>query len=344
MGQSLSDDLTRTLVVTPPMLAQFTDVFAMLAADGISVTHNSGHYPMEPDQLSACIGDASMAIVGLDIVNEAVFATCPNLRLIARNGVGLDNVDLDAANRYEVMVTVPLGANSTSVAELTMGMMIALLRHVIPNHSAAQQGIWHRIQGQEVAGKTLGIIGLGRIGKKVAARAIGMEMQVIAHDIAPDDAFAKANGIAFVEYRQLLEQADIVSLHVPLTPLTLNMMDATAFARMKPGAYLINTARGPVVDASALAAALDVGQLAGAALDVYGVEGRVDETLLGRENVVTTTHMGAYTVESLYRTTLGAVQSIIDYVRGKPSAGLINPEISQERDRMLPSNTDHTMK
>lgn len=328
------------VVVTPPMLSVFQDVFALLEAEGMQVIHNQGDYPMPAAQLATCIGSAPVAIVGLDEVNEALFAACPHLRVIARNGVGLDNVDLEAANRHGVLVTAPLGANSTSVAELAIGLMLSLLRHVVVNHNAAQQNIWQRIQGQELAGKTLGIIGLGRIGKKVATRALGMEMQVIAHDIAPDEEFAQAHGIRFVERDDLLAQSDIVSLHVPLTVLTYQMINADSIAQMKSGAFLINTARGPVVDAAALAAGLDQGHVAGAALDVYTVEGQVDAALLGRANVVTTTHMGAYTQESLYRTTLGAVNNILELMAGQRPAGLINPEIWRDHDRIFPSHND----
>ncbi|HBY94637.1 MAG TPA: hypothetical protein DEP84_11870, partial [Chloroflexi bacterium] len=266
-------------------------------------------------------------VVGLDRVSAGVFRACPRLRILARNGVGLDNVDLDAATRDGVVVTTPLGANSTSVAELTMGLLVALVRRIVATHNRAQSGVWIREPGIELAGKTLGVVGLGRIGKKVATRALGFEMRVLANDIMPDVAFAAPRGIPFVPLTALLTEADVVSLHVPLTPLTEWMMNAGTLARMKRGSFLVNTARGRVVDPHALAAALDCGHLAGAALDVHMVEGQVDKALLGRPNVITTTHLGAYTHEALRRTAEVAVQSIVETLDGRRPEGLMNPAV-----------------
>lgn len=316
------------VAVTPPMLADIPGLFAPLTARRFAVDVNSGPYPLGEAALAAFIADAAAAIVGLDHVSARVFGACPHLRIIARNGVGMDNVDLDAATRHGVVVTAPLGANSTSVAELTMGLMVALVRRVVPTHHRVQAGAWVREPGVELAGKTLGIVGLGRIGKKVAARALGFEMRVIAHDIEPDSRFAAVHGIPFVDLDELLVAADIVSLHVPLTPLTEHLLNERAFAHMRAGAYLVNTARGRVIDPVALAAALDCGQIAGAALDVHTMEGQVDELLLGRPNVITTTHLGAYTHEALRRTAEVAVQSVVEVLEGRQPGGLMNPEVT----------------
>lgn len=314
-----------TVAVTPPMLADYPDAFAPLTARGISVTINRGHYPMDAAQLAAFVGDAQAAIIGLDEISADFFARCPSLRLVARNGVGLDTVDLAAAAQHNVAVTVPLGANSTSVAELALGLLIAVARRVVPTHNLVQGGVWRREQGMELSGKTLGIIGLGRIGKKVARRAQAFEMPVVAYDIAPDTAFAAEHGIELVDFDTLLARSQVVSLHVPLTPLTHHMMNAAAFARMQPGSVLVNTARGGVVDSAALAAALDADHLAAAALDVHPVEGEIEPVLAGRDNVITTTHLGAYTRESLARTTEMAVSSIIQYLDGERPTGLVTP-------------------
>ena len=313
--------------VTPPMLADLPDVFQPLRDAGIEVVVNTGAYPLSGADLSASIGDAEAVILGLDSVDATLFETCPNLRILARNGVGMDTVDLDAATRAGVFVTVPYGANSTSVAELTFGMMIALVRRIVSNHNRVQAGTWRREPGVELAGKTLGIIGLGRIGKKVARRALGFEMRVTAHDIAPDDAFARAHGIPFVSRDALLETSDIVSLHVPLTDLTHHLIDTAALARMPHGAFLINAARGAVVDTRALADSLDNGHLAGAALDVHPVEGRIEPELLDRPNVITTTHLGAYTHEALDATARSAVESLLQFFGGEQPENLANPDV-----------------
>lgn len=313
----------KRIAVTPPMLADYAEAFALLVERGVEIVFNRGHYPMDATQLAAFVGQAEAAIIGLDEISDAFFARCPNLRIVARNGVGLDNVDLAAAARRGIFVTVPLGANSTSVAELALGLLIALARRIVPTHNTVQGGVWQRMQGMELSGKTLGIVGLGRIGKKVARRAQAFEMQVIAHDIAPDLPFANEYGIAFVDLSALLARSDVVSLHVPLTSLTHHMFNAGAFARMKPGSCLVNTARGAVVDSIALADALDSGRLRGAALDVHPVEGVIEPVLLGRDNVITTTHLGAYTRESLYRTTETAVESVVQILDGQHPTGLV---------------------
>ncbi len=309
------------------MLAETPDIFAPLEARGLEVVINRGPYPMTAQDLASRIGSAFAAVVGLDQVTAEVLAACPKLSILARNGVGMDNVDLAAATRGGVIVTAPLGANSTSVAELTCGLLVAVARRIIPHHNRAQRGAWEREIGFELAGKTLGIIGLGRIGKKVAARLQGFEVRIIANDIAPDHEFAVRRGIPFVSLDELLADSDVVSLHVPLTPLTEHMINARTIGKMKRGAVLLNTARGPVVDAAALAAALDSGHIAGAGLDVYTIEWRVDEVFLNRPNVVTTTHIGAYTRESLRRTAEAAVQSILECLDGIRPAGLMNPEV-----------------
>lgn len=315
----------RRVMVTPSMLAAYDEAFDPLRQAGVEVIFNNGHYPMNAVDLARFIGDEEMAIVGLDTLSAEVFAACPRLKIVARNGIGLDNVDLDAASAHRVMVTVPFGANSISVAELAFGLMLALHRQIVAAHKRVERGIWRREIGVELAEKTLGIIGLGRIGKQVARRALAFDMRVIAHDIAPDHDFASKYDIPFVSFNDLLHAADIVSLHVPLTPLTQHMIDAAALRSMKRGAALINTARGPVVDARALADALDAGLIGGAGLDVHTVEGQVEPFLLGRDNVVVTTHLGAYTHESLLKTTHGAVQSLLQYIWHLPLDGVVNP-------------------
>lgn len=326
----MSQRKIRRVMVTPDMLSEMHATFAPLTERGIDVVHNHGIYPMNAHELANWLGDADAAIIGMDEVTGAVFEACPNLWLLARNGVGMDMVDIPAANARKVIITAPFGANSTSVAELAMGLLISLARHVVPIHNDAQAGNWYRLQGMELEGKTLGIIGLGRIGKKVARRAQAFNMCVIANDIAPDGYYSREHQIPMLAFDDVLAQADVISLHVPLTPLTRHMLNVDAFAKMKRGAYLINTARGGVVDSQALAEAIDSGHITGAALDVHPEEGIVETCLLNRPNVITTTHLGAYTHDSLRLTAEMAVQSIVDIVDGKRPAGLINPEIWEE--------------
>ena len=312
------------------MLAELPILFEPLTARGAEIVFNRGAYPLDEPGLIALIGDAFAAIVGLDPVSARVLAACSALRVVARNGVGMDNVDFAAATHAGVLITAPLGANSTAVAELTMGLAIALIRRVIAHHTIFQNGEWKREQGIELADKTLGIIWLGRIGKRVATCALAFEMRVIANDILPDHAFAEKHRIPFVSFDELLAQSDFVTLHVPLTPLTQWMIDADALSKMKRGAFLLNTSRGPVVDPGALAAALDAEQIAGVALDVHVNERQPEPALIHRPNVITTPHLGGFTRESLWRTTRGAVASIVDIWDGRTPAGLMNPEAIKE--------------
>lgn len=308
------------------MLAEMPQLFAPLSDLGMNVVFNKGRYPQEPDELAACLQDATAVILGLDHLTEPVLRACPKLRIAARNGVGMDNVNLEAATRHGVLVTAPLDANSTSVAELTIGLLISLVRQVIPTHNLLQQGTWRRTIGTELAGKTLGIIGLGRIGRKVATRAQALDMRVVATDIAPDESFAQERGVELISLAELLSTADVISFHVPLTARSYYMLNRETLKLLKKGCYLINTARGSVLDPVAVASALDNGILAGAALDVYSTEGQADELMLNRPNVITTSHLGAYTRESLEKTTIVAVQSIVDIHTGICPPGLMNPE------------------
>lgn len=318
------------VVVTPPMLKQFSTAYLPLHQRGISVVFNEGVYPLNDEQLAGFIGDAQAGIIGIDQVTSLVFERCPGLRILSRNGVGYDNVDLDAATRHHVSVTIPFGANSVSVAELTISLIISLLRDVVNQHKDLQNGVFKRIIGTEVSGKTLGIIGLGQVGRRVATRALGLEMKIIANDIEPDYTFGEKHGIPFLSFDEVLSQSDIVSLHVPLTPLTRNMINATTIKRMKKGSFLINTARAPVVDPYALAQALDTQILLGAAVDVHfeelGGGARAHEAFIGRKDIITTPHIGAYTAEALYRTTEFAVVNLIDFIEGRKPYGLINKE------------------
>ena len=317
---------SKRVVVTPPMLADVPGLFDPLVEQGLQVEVNPGPYPLDDRALADLVGDAWAALIGLDHVSAAFLAACPGLRLVARNGVGMDTVDLDAATERGVLVTAPFGANSVSVAELTIGLLICLARGVVPNHHGVQQGQWRRLPGLELAGRTLGIVGLGRIGQRVALRAQALEMQVVANDIAPDTAFAARHGVPLVDKDDLWARSDVISLHVPLTPLTHGLVNADTLGRMRPGVLLVNTARGLIVDSAALADALDRGHVAGAALDVHAQEGRADAVLLGRPNVITTTHLGSYTHAALRRTAEAAVWSILDLHAGRRPEGLVNPD------------------
>jgi D-3-phosphoglycerate dehydrogenase len=232
-------------------------------------------------------------------VKADMFAKAPQLRVVGRAGVGVDNIDLVAATERGVAVLNAPAGNTVSAAELTMALILAMVRRVSEADAAMRKGTWAKLQGVELRGRTLGLVGAGRIGGEVAKRCRAFGMNVVAYDPYLTDERAAELDVVRGTLEDVLEKGDIVSLHVPLTDATKNMIGADAFARMKKGAFLVNVARGGVVDEAALAKALESKQLAGAALDVYANEPLEKESpLLAAPNILLTPHLGASTSEA----------------------------------------------
>ena len=231
-------------------------------------------------------------------VTAEVLDAAANLRVVARAGIGLDNVDVDAATRRGVMVVNAPTSNIISAAEHTVALLLAQARSIPQAHAALTQGRWERTawEGVELAGKTIGLVGLGRVGSLVAARSLGLGMRVIAFDPYVSVERAKEMGVETMPTLEaLLVQSDFVSIHLPRTPETEGLLGAKELRMMKPGARIVNTARGGIVDEEALAKVLEDGHLAGAALDVFAVEPTTDSPLFGLPGVVVTPHLGAST-------------------------------------------------
>lgn len=243
--------------------------------------------PLTAAELIDLVGDADGLLAGVDEIDATVFAQAPRLRIVARYGVGVDRVDLEAARRHGVVVTTTPGANANAVAELTIALLFALARPAI--RSGRAMG-WHAQPGVELQGRTIGLVGLGRIGSRVAEKARALGMNVVAHD---------PNVEGTVSLETLQDEADYVSLHAPLTEVTRGLVDRSFLERLTPGASLINTARGELVDEQALVWALDAGVLHSAALDVLAEEPPpADHPLFGRDDVVITPHAGPHTAEA----------------------------------------------
>jgi D-3-phosphoglycerate dehydrogenase/(S)-sulfolactate dehydrogenase len=266
-----------------------------------------------------------------DPVTARVLDTAPGLKVIARTGVGYETIDVPAATARGIPVCITAGANRTSVAELTIALMLSLARRLPENLDLVQQGGWKQLMGTELAGKTLGIAGLGQIGKAVAQRARAFEMNLLAADPFPDFGFAEANRVRLLPLEQLLGESDFVSLHLFLNSLNRHLINAERLALMKPTAYLINTSRGGIVDSAALYEAIRARRIAGAALDVMEQEPPDDSPLRGLPNVLLTPHIGGASVESRERTALMAAESVLAALRGERPANLVNPEIYQAR-------------
>ncbi len=289
---------------------------------------------LTPDQLLQIIGGYQALIVrSATKVTAPLIEAGQKLQVIGRAGTGVDNIDLEAATRRGVLVVNAPGGNSVAVAEHTIALMLALARHLPQADASLRAGRWERkkLAGTEVRGKTLGTIGLGRVGAEVARRANGLEMEVIAYDPFVPVEHATRCGVRLVPLEELLSEADFISIHAPATDLTLGMIGAKALSMVKPTARLINCARGGIVDEEALAAALDEGRLAGAALDVFECEPPEDSPLLRSDKVIVTPHLGASTREAQRNVAMEVAAQVVDVLNGEPPRYPVNvPFMSAE--------------
>lgn len=264
------------------------------------VIYNTTGRPLRSEEVHDLLHDCDGYIAGLDVIDRAALEGANKLKVIARYGVGVEKVDLAAAREKEIVVCNTPGANSKAVAELTIGLMLAAARQIPMANDATRGGGWPRLTGMALEGKTIGLLGLGAIGKHVARRLLGFECNMIAYDPYPDRNFAEQFGIKLVSLEHLLETADIISLHLPAVAETTGIVDAFFLASMKRGAYIVNTARGELIDEDALAHALENGHLAGAALDTFRHEPPGANSPLTRQpNLIATPHLGAQTDEAI---------------------------------------------
>lgn len=260
------------------------------------VIYNTSGKPFTSQELIPLLADIDGIIAGLDDINATALKHANRLKVISRYGVGLNNVDLEYAKKKGISVTYTPGANSSSVADLTVIFILLLCRPVCSASVKTRQGEWPRTSGLGLEGKTVGLYGFGAIGKEVSKRLAGFGCRVLAYDLMPDKNLAKSLGVRLVNEDDLLSQSDFFSLHVPVTPSNLNLVNTEFIHRMKKGAYLINTARGELVDDDALCTAIQSGYLAGAALDTFKKEPiNQDNPLLKLPQVIITPHMAAHT-------------------------------------------------
>lgn len=272
---------------------------------------------MDAADLLRQLDGVSAVLAGMEPFNREVLAAS-KLRVIARAGVGYDAVDMAAATEHGVVVTITPGTNEVSVAEQTLALLLGVMRGFPGRDQEVRSGVWKRIPLPRLAGKTIGLVGLGRIGRAVATRAQGLGLKVIASDPLADPAFTSKHEIRLVTLDELFAESDIVSLHTPATPETVHMINAKSLAKMKPGSVLINTARGSLVDEAALADALGSRHLMAAGLDVFDVEPlALDSPLLALDNVLLAPHMGGLDHESLEAMATMAGRSIAELYRGE---------------------------
>ena len=289
------------------VITEFMDEGAVAALRERCDVHYDPDLADRPDDIAALLGDARAIIVrNRTTVGPALLDAAPGLRAVGRLGVGLDNIDVAACAAREVEVLPAIGANAVAVAEYVVTAVLVLLRGVYTSSGQVVAGEWPRTElvGREALGKTLGLVGLGTIGREVASRAVGLGLRIAAADPFLDPGDPAWTGIVRFGLPDLLAQSDALSLHVPLTDDTRHLIDEAAIATMRPGAVLVNTARGGIVDEDALAAALRDGRLGGAALDVFDAEPLDPEgggRFAGVPNLILTPHVAGITVESNVR-------------------------------------------
>jgi D-3-phosphoglycerate dehydrogenase len=275
-----------------------------------------GRAPSERE-LQAALAGVDALVSGTEPVTDRVLGAAPGLKIIAKHGVGFENIDLDAARARGVLVAIAGGAIADSVADMAFALLLACARHIPQGDRAVRAGQWPRMLGVELRGKALGVIGLGQIGREVARRGQAFGMELIAYDVFRHEPFAREHGVRFLSLREVLSESDFVSLHVPVTDESRYLINEMTLMLMKPTAYLINTARGELVDEAALARALRTGRIAGAASDVFEREPPVDSPLLGLDNFIAAPHGAGQTLDGLRKLGEVTANNILRVMDGK---------------------------
>ncbi len=307
------------ILVTPTSYAKNDPTLRTnLEAEVGEVVYNPTGRPLSSEELLELIPGCDGFIAGLDTIDRVVIDGSDKLRVIARYGVGVDNVDLDAARERGVVVTNTPGANSASVAELTVGLILSLGRKIPEAVQAAKKGEWPRMTGISLEGKTIGLLGFGAIAKNVARRLAGFDCHVIAYHPSYDIPTAESLGVQLRPEEDLIREADFLSLHLPLSPESRGMVNSEFLSKMKPGAFLINTSRGELIDEDALLEALQSGKLQGAALDAFSKQPPdADNPLLALPQLIATPHMGAHTDGATNAMGWAALQDCLAVLRGE---------------------------
>lgn len=307
---------TTQVLITPRSFGS-TDpaVFNMLEDAGFSIACNDTGKVFDKATMIKKLADCEGVILGVDPMDADVIGAAPKLKAISRYGVGLDNVDLEAAARHGIRVSHAAGANSEAVADYAFALMLAVARRVPFIDRNCRAGKWIKLVSVDVNHAKLGILGLGAIGRQVAKRARGFDMDVIAYDLIWDEAFAQANGVKRALPEEIYRTCDFISMHLPLTNETKNFIGAAQIAMMKPNAILINTARGGLIDEEALLVALRDGRIYGAGIDTFSQE-PPDDAWYGLDNVVIGSHCSSSTICAERNMSWAAARNLIKDLRG----------------------------
>jgi len=313
------------ILVTPTSFGPDSESPAMrkLRNFASQLVFNPTEKPLTESGLIPLISGCDGCIAGLDFYTAGVIESAGNLKVISRYGVGVDRVDLAAAKAKNVVVCNTPRANTQAVADLTIGLLICLARKIPILDKKTKEGQWPRSTGIELYGKTIGILGLGAVGKAVAKRASGFSMKVLARDPVINREYVESNGIVPVDFNTLIREADFLCLHLPLTDETRNIISADVLKSMKKGAILVNTARGGLIDEAAAYELLVSGHLGGMGLDVYETEPPRKSPLFELENVVLTPHTAAHTAEATEAMAEMSVQNLIDVLSGRACTNVL---------------------
>lgn len=304
------------IICTSPSFAKHSDKpLIRLKEEGYELVRVPADI-LEEDFIQQAKG-AQAAIVAFNEINENVLSQLPELKVIAKHGVGVDNIDLEAAKKYGVKVTNVPNANKHAVADYSFSLMLSLARKITEGNARTKDGMWESLFGADVYRKTIGIIGLGAIGKEVAQRANGFSMDIIAYDPYIDEGYCTKNNIQSVSLKELLQKSDFITLHMPLLEETRHLISASEFNLMKESAYIINASRGGIIDEAALYEALKSNKLAGAALDVFESEPLIESPLFSLNNFIAMPHVAGYTPGAINILSNTCVDQITAVLKGE---------------------------
>lgn len=314
------------ILVTPTSLQPGKNEEALAALRNFAdeLVFNESGKPLSEEELIPKLQGCDGYIAGLDQITQKVLASCPTLKVVSRYGAGYDRVDIQAAKDLNIKVTNTPGVNAQAVGELAFGLILSAARKIPYLNHQTHDGLWVRSSGMELKGKTLGILGLGAIGKVVAQCAQGFGMTVLAYDPFINETYCKEHHIESVSFEELMSRSNVVSLHLPLLDSTRHMIDAQALDLLPDGAILVNTSRGGIIDEDAAYKALEKGKLSGLGLDAFEIEPPADSPLFDLDNVIATPHTGAHTKEATDNMAHASIQNLIDVLSGKDCACIVN--------------------
>ncbi len=326
--------MTPKVLIAPAPLKEIEPVYGPLFREaGYEMVFPLRNVQMTEEELLAQLPGCVATLAGSEPYTRRVIerAAAAGLKVIARGGVGYDAVDVAAATEFGIPVTITPGTNHDAVAEHTFLLILALAKNLVPQHTLIKQGQWPRRANLPLRGRTLGVVGCGRIGKAVILRGLAFGMKVVAHDPYADRDFLEKHNVPMVSFEEVLRQGDYVTLHMPMLPGTRQIINAKTLALMKPTAFLINTARGGVVNEADLYAALKDRRIAGAGLDVFEEEPPTGSPLLTLDNVVLTAHTAGVDQQSRDDMARLAAKTIIRLLAGDwPAECVVNPEVRQK--------------